>query len=247
MTSDLKHLIPVGVRRWVRHDNPVSRLIRDRRAITSLPLFVNIELTTRCNLSCRMCPHGSLAAPEGEDMPFGLIREVVSEAGALPGIAFYLFGLGEPLLYERLAEAVAHIRSSLPENDIVIDTNGHYLTGAAVEAVLQCDRVLVSLNAGSADSYSWLTGSNAYDLVTANVRELLLRRQESRRFQDTGKPFVNIQFLDIEHTGRELPAFREQWESLLDGTGAINVKSVTNWGGTIDTGQLGQFRPATRR
>jgi len=247
VTSDLKQFIPVGLKRWVRHDNPVSRLLRDRRAITSLPVFINIELTTRCNLSCRMCPHGALGAPKGEDMPFDLLREVVSEARALPGIAFYLFGLGEPLLYERLPEAVAHIRRSLPENDIVIDTNGHYLTGAAAEAVLDCDRVLVSLNAGSADSYSWIMGSNAYDVVTANVRALLLRRQESRRFQATGRPFVNIQFLDTDRTGYELPAFRERWEPLLDGAGAINVKSVTNWGGAIDTGHLGRSRPAARR
>lgn len=247
MTSALKQLIPTGLKRWVRHDNPVCRLIRDRRLITSRPVFLNIEVTTRCNLACRMCPHESLGASNGQDMPFDLLRQIVNEAGALPGIAFYLFGLGEPLLYEQLPEVVAHIRSCFPQNDIVLDTNGHYLRGPEAESVLDCDRVLISLNAGSADSYLWLTGSNAYDAVTANVRELLRRRQRSRRYQDTGKPFVNIQFLDTDRTRHELPAFRQQWEPLLDGGGAVNVKSVTNWGGAVDTGLLRGPRPATRR
>ena len=90
----LKHMLPFGVRRWARDTNLLSRAYRDRRRITPRPVFMYIEVTTRCNLACRMCCRDALKPGEVRDLEFERFQAIANEAEAFPGIAFHLYGIG---------------------------------------------------------------------------------------------------------------------------------------------------------
>ncbi|TFG38580.1 MAG: hypothetical protein E4H44_03695, partial [Candidatus Aminicenantes bacterium] len=66
---------------------------------------IGVELTSRCNLRCGMCPMGNLGRPE-DDMPWWLVQKVAMDFRANGIRARWLHEMGEPLLYPRLAEAI---------------------------------------------------------------------------------------------------------------------------------------------
>jgi MoaA/NifB/PqqE/SkfB family radical SAM enzyme len=66
---------------------------------------VGIELTNRCNMRCSMCPLPTLARPSA-DMPWDLVEKVAADFAASGIRVRWLHEMGEPLLYERLADAI---------------------------------------------------------------------------------------------------------------------------------------------
>ena len=64
-----------------------------------------LELTSRCNLRCGMCPMDVLTRPF-EDAPFDMVEDVARQMRELQLPMKYLHEMGEPLLYKRLPEAI---------------------------------------------------------------------------------------------------------------------------------------------
>ena len=72
-----------------------------------IPLNLNVEVTTRCNLACTFCSHPSLTKEQTGDLPLELYKKVLSEAKQHGGIkAVNLNGLGEPTLRKDLPEFI---------------------------------------------------------------------------------------------------------------------------------------------
>lgn len=86
------------------------------------PSHVYLELTARCNLKCGWCVqvHEQFRQGYEDDMPFELFREIVAK---LKGVkVLYLCLNGEPLLYDRICDAVAVAKQYVPSVRFV--TNG---------------------------------------------------------------------------------------------------------------------------
>jgi len=86
------------------------------------PSHVYLELTARCNLRCGWCiqAHSDFREGHTEDMPFEMFEEIVS--GLRGTKVLYLCLNGEPLLYDRIVDAVALARRTIPSVRFV--TNG---------------------------------------------------------------------------------------------------------------------------
>jgi len=98
--------------------------------VSRFPINLDLELTSRCNLSCKMCPYHSKDAPfprEPEDMDFELYKKIIDE-GSVKGLKAIKFGFGgEPLLYRQLPEAISYAKGS-GILDVQINTNITLLT-----------------------------------------------------------------------------------------------------------------------
>jgi MoaA/NifB/PqqE/SkfB family radical SAM enzyme len=115
---------------------------------------INVELTNRCNKACWMCgrrkvekDHPQLALNYG-DMEFSLVEKI---AGQLPpNVVVQLHNNGEPLLYPRLAEALAYFHKQITS----FDTNGKLLLERADQIIGRLDTMAVSVieNDDEADS-----------------------------------------------------------------------------------------------
>src|SRR5690349_16893116 len=96
-------------------------------ALRQHPSKLFVEVTTRCNLRCAMCPR---EAPGGAIREGDLSAETFARlAPAFPHLdALVLNGIGEPLLHPLLERFVAEARRGLPERGWVgFQTNGQLL------------------------------------------------------------------------------------------------------------------------
>ncbi|UCD57155.1 MAG: radical SAM protein, partial [Candidatus Hydrogenedentota bacterium] len=97
---------------------------------SELPGIIQIEVTSRCNLSCPACPR---SVPElkskwiGEELPMELFKKVVAETAVI-GRSYHLQGWGEPLLRRDLPDLVRMISERGAKASIT--TNGTLLTRA---------------------------------------------------------------------------------------------------------------------
>lgn len=111
-----------------------------------------IELTTRCNLKCKYCPHWPELPRPKTDMTLevfqqalALVRHYVAR-GTQGEVS--LTGIGEPTLHPNFVEMLAQAREAIgPERRLAVATNGLLLDDALCDAIKPYDPVVfVSLH-----------------------------------------------------------------------------------------------------
>ena len=98
--------------------------------VTQFPLHLDIELTSKCNLNCPICPYHSKDAPfpvEPANMNIFLFRKIIDEGSEKGLKSIKLNFSGEPLLYPLLTQAIEYAKQK-KILDIMINTNGTLLT-----------------------------------------------------------------------------------------------------------------------
>lgn len=228
-----KKYIPPTIKDLIATSMPY-RFYQGRLAtMRNFPIAFNIELTTKCNLKCRMCPRAQMIQMKNlhvGDMDFDLFKQIIddiSQSGIITKwSSFTLSGLGEPLMYDRLPDAIAYTKGKCPRTSVTIDTNGTLLDEAWARKLCQVltenDRILISLNAGSRESYMWLMRSDKYDLVVDNIKNLLRLRETKQKNQ---RPQISIQLLATKGTKHEVKQFKTMWKPYTDPTVICFIKS----------------------
>ncbi len=122
------------------------------------PTKLFVEVTSRCNLRCAMCPK---QAPGGRDHDGDMDEAVFARlAPAFPRTeALVLNGIGESLLHPGLERMVAAARRDMPASGwIGFQTNGQLMSAARARSLVQAgvDRVCVSADAVAPDVFSKL-------------------------------------------------------------------------------------------
>lgn len=92
-----------------------------------------IELTTRCNLKCKYCPHHPKLPREMVDMEWQTFERTLSVVSFFCAqgtqTELSLTGIGESLLHPRFVEMVAESRAVIgPHRPLTVTTNGLLLT-----------------------------------------------------------------------------------------------------------------------
>jgi molybdenum cofactor biosynthesis enzyme MoaA len=169
---------------------------------------VTLEITTRCNLKCVMCPHG---LPEGlpgqSDASDTLIGEVIRYFDKTR--ILQPTGVGEPLLspgFWKIVDALAGRTNPM----LMFVTNGILLTKPNVERLTQAPlfQVNVSLDAARPDTHLRIRG-NDLEKSLAGVRNLTDMRAR------TGADFlIRFAFVIMRENVEEAPAFVEMAHSL---------------------------------
>jgi MoaA/NifB/PqqE/SkfB family radical SAM enzyme len=124
-------------------------------------LKVGLELTSKCNLRCGMCPLPVLRRPY-EDMAWPLVERAEKEIHGNGLKLKWLHEMGEPLLYARIDDAIR----LFPEASV--STNGLLLTEAMGERLLATPlkRIRICVDSINPDVYPHLrTGGNFDQLV----------------------------------------------------------------------------------
>ena len=129
---------------------------------------VGIELTNRCNMRCTMCPLPNLTRPTA-DMPWSLVEKVAADFAANNIQVRWLHEMGEPLLYERLAEAIDLFPGCS------VSTNAMALTPEIGERLLNSTlgRLRLCPDTINPDVYPEIRKGGIYDKVVANIKFFL--------------------------------------------------------------------------
>lgn len=127
----------------------------------SHPKKIYVELTTRCNLHCKMCVKNmdGSCIPE-EDMPLALFDNL------LPALTYadnlILNGIGEPLLYPHLLEVIRLARLQLPAAaDIGFQSNGVLLNKKISQELIEAGLSTICLSVDDMRECTSKNGGNS--------------------------------------------------------------------------------------
>ena len=159
-----------------------------------------IEVTSRCNIKCVMCPVTVLADrwPQ-RDMRWETFEAI---AGAFEHTAWvYLQGWGEPLLHRRIFDMIAKAKSAGCR--VGFTTNGTRLTPRTGGRLLDLglDLLAVSIAGATATTHEAIRVGSDFSRLTQNLRRFLLLRGE----RNSATPKVEVFFLMTRTNLAELP------------------------------------------
>ena len=129
---------------------------------------VGLELTSKCNLRCGMCPLPVLRRPY-EDMAWPLVEKAEREIHGLGLRLKWLHEMGEPLLYSRIDDAIR----LFPEASV--STNGLVLTETVGAKLLASPlkRLRICVDSIQPDVYPHLRTGGDFDLLVDLTRKFL--------------------------------------------------------------------------
>jgi MoaA/NifB/PqqE/SkfB family radical SAM enzyme len=138
--------------------------------ITPKRMKVGLELTSKCNLRCGMCPLPVLRRPY-EDMDWSLVEKAERELHSLGFKLKWLHEMGEPLLYPRIDDAIR----LFPEASV--STNGLVLTEAVGAKLLDANlrRLRICVDSVNPRVYPQLRTGGDFDKLVELTRQFLVQ------------------------------------------------------------------------
>lgn len=159
-----------------------------------------LEVTSRCNLKCVMCPVTVLADHwPAVDMSWETFEKLAAAFERTKWV--HLQGWGEPLLHRRLLDMIHRAKGAGCQ--VGFTTNGTRLTEETAERLLDSglDLLAVSIAGATADTHEAIRVGSDFAKLIENIRRLLVLRVE----RQVAKPKVEIFFLMTPANLRELP------------------------------------------
>ena len=159
-----------------------------------------IEVTSRCNLKCVMCPVTVLAGRWAQrDLPWDTFERVAAAFGRAKWV--YLQGWGEPLLHRRFFDMVARAKSAGCR--VGFTTNGTRLTRANGARLLDLglDLMAVSIAGARAATHEAIRVGSDFAKLVENLRRFLSLRRDAA----SAAPKVEIFYLMTPGNLAELP------------------------------------------
>jgi MoaA/NifB/PqqE/SkfB family radical SAM enzyme len=179
----------------------VDNYFRVHRPVTHLAK-VYIEPTTKCNLACSMCMHRTWEEPQGE-MSWEVFTSILDSVKGLPEIPTIFFGgLGEPLSHPRIISMISQVKAARAKVELI--TNGTLLDEDYAQQLVDIglDRIWVSIDGATPESYADIRLGAAFKEVVNNVKTL-------KRLRSGGhfpKPEIGIVFVAMKRNIADLPA-----------------------------------------
>lgn len=113
-----------------------------------LPEKLSVEITTRCNLQCEICPKQSPNYRQTEkDMKFEIFKRLTSIFPYIKSLV--LNGIGEPLLHPGLENFISLAKENMPEgSSIGFQTNGVLLSNTKLKELIKAglNKICISID-----------------------------------------------------------------------------------------------------
>ncbi|MEW6662411.1 MAG: radical SAM/SPASM domain-containing protein [Bacillota bacterium] len=174
------------------------RELRGPGAMPRRPLkAVQVEVTTRCNFSCKMCPGCSGEAVQ-RDMEWSTYLNLAEDFAMAELV--YLQGWGEPLLHPKILDMVGLAKSKGCQ--VGFTTNGSFLHRELISRLVEkgIDFVTVSFAGATAATHEGIRKGSKYDGLVANVNRLV----ELRQLAGLNRPKITFSYLMMEANLPEL-------------------------------------------
>jgi len=160
-------------------------IFNSKNFFSQTPRFFHLGLTTRCNLSCKMCPvhvkEPTNREKIGDIGPLVLSRALTGlEASSKSVQRFFLADYGEPLLYPDIFKVISRVHEICPHASIHMNTNGVFLTGDMIKKIIDSDlnEISISLDAATKGTYQIIRRNGNFDRVVANLAKLVQMKKE---------------------------------------------------------------------
>ena len=175
------------------------------------PSYLEIEVTTRCNLECLICER-TYWKEANRDMSFEEFKGIIDQFPRLKWVG--LTGIGESFLNKDFIKMLRYVKSKniyieLYDNFYLIDDK------TAKELIeMGVDKIFISLDAATKETYEKIRVGSNFERVTDNIRNLIRLKKE------TGKYFPEVAFHCIINklNIHEIPQYIELAHSISQGS-----------------------------
>jgi len=144
-----------------------------------LPRFVQIEITTKCNLRCRYCERSKDDANIDSDMPLDFFNSIIGQL-RYPTQCVNLVGLGEPLLHPEIFSMIRAAKEkgfevSLIDNFTLIDRD------KSLELInTELDFLYVSFDSVSKNTFEEIRTGACFEKVVENIKLFVKTKKDAK-------------------------------------------------------------------
>ncbi len=164
------------------------------------PPFIEIEVTTKCNLKCRMCEHTYWNEP-AINMTFEQFKHVIDQFPKLKWIG--LTGIGESFLNPNFMKMIEYVKSK----GIYIELFDTFLLldEERIRKLIRLglDRFILSIDGATRETYEKLRVNSNFDKVIVNIKNFVRLKKELRSFF----PQLDVYFIVNKENVHEVPKF----------------------------------------
>jgi MoaA/NifB/PqqE/SkfB family radical SAM enzyme len=215
------------------------RALLSGRAGLSKPLFVTLDITPRCNLTCVGCRHHSQwltseyqLGPAKSDMSLDVVEQITSKLNELGGIMLYLEGSGEPFIHPQIMDIVRRLKKA--GFCLTIFTNGILLNANLVKELIEArvNFVRFSIWAGAESTFERnYPGSNKknFSRITESLQHFRLLRQQ----HGSVYPKLHLYFIINKLNKDEIPIIVELADQYH--CDSITFGQFISWGKKMDS------------
>ncbi|MDD4909394.1 MAG: radical SAM protein [Candidatus Omnitrophica bacterium] len=183
---------------------------RRKEVVSGYPYWLVIDPSNICNLKCPFCPTGQgRGSREKGVFPIERFEGIIDKLGKYL-IHIDFVNWGEPLLNKQVFEMIKTAKKY--RVDTKMDSNFTFFNeetaGRMIESGL--DKVIVSLDGLSQETYSKYRVGGDFEAVMAGLKALLRKKKE----MNSHTPYVSWQFLVFRHNEHEIERARALAEEL---------------------------------
>ncbi len=209
--------------------------------VAAPPLRLWVEISSRCNLRCPVCPNHDLAADQKGDMEWGLFKKVVDQ-GRDFAFEINLHHRGESLLHPQAGRFIRYAAQAGIFSRL--HTNATLLQGKLGQEILASglQRLSISFDGFHAAAYEKNRPGASFEQVTDNIASFL----QLRRLAGKTRPRLAIEVM--EHAAEPgqasaRQAFTARFKKL--GLDELVIKKPHNWAGHLGAPADGVFSACT--
>jgi len=204
-----------------------------RNYCTYAPTRLWIELSSRCNLECRLCVNKDIPSNLKGDMDFSLYKKIIDE---VKGYVYdiNLFHRGEPLLHPDLISIINYADDRNIKTRI--HTNATLLTPELGKKIIRSglDLISLSFDGYTKETYEKNRVNASYKKSLSNIITFLKTKKEL----GSDKPFTILQIMEFDEE-LEAEDFEKQKKKFIDNfkdlpLDKLVIRTPHNWGGLLD-------------
>ncbi len=203
--------------------------------VEAVPIQLDIETTSVCNLQCPMCFQSSdETRPTKLNMERELFEEIIDEFSAKGGMSIKMMYRGEPLVTRDIHEWVAYAT----ERGIqaCFNTNGTLLSPDRSQEFIDAGlrQIIFSIDSHIPEEYNQIRRPNAnklgnFEKTLGNVRKL----SELRDQAGTKYPIIEVSRVNLPETRRTAKDFSDFW--LGNGADYVSMVDLNDY--SLEKGQ----------
>jgi len=203
-------------RKW--RENPEKGIAGD------FPLFLDIEVTSACNLKCPFCAttYRGNKIKKGF-MKFELLKKIIDEGMDL-GLYGCKFNIrGEPLLHIEIDKFVKYAKDK-GLIDVYFNTNAQLLDLEMSEKLIDAglDRVSVSIEGYTKDVYEKYRYPGKFDILKKNIAGLINQKAKKNVIH----PKIRIQSVLIPELINDLENYKNYWNDYAGEISYLDYKEM---------------------
>lgn len=196
----------------------------ERFHVGKFPLFIDVEVTSECNLKCPFCAttFRSRKIPKGY-MSLNTVKRIVDEGSDnnLYGVKFNI--RGEPLLHPQIHEFIEYAKQK-GFIDVYFNTNAMFLSEEMSWKLIESglDRLSISFEGYSKEVYEKHRVGSEFEIVLKNIGNL----QSLKKKMGVQHPKIRVQTVMLPDLKDTFEEYKKFWSDRADEVGFLDYKEM---------------------